>query len=202
MAGMDDGAVRLMTFDPPSRTWVKKPRVLRHHRTAVLSLAAIHAGGGALVGVSGSTDGCIALFNAGEESPPRGEEDVVWVRGLHQSGVNGCEVCPAADIWGEGFDAGAGGEPWCVVTAGDDEAVSLITVIVKHRDAGGGLQVLDDRRWRREGVHGSTIRGLCLCGGVVFTVGADQRVVGQTPRTNEVLFRVTSEVKFQFDSIP
>ena len=197
MAGMDDGAVRLMTFDPTSRSWTKKPRVLRHHRTAVLSLAVIHAGGGAVVGVSGSTDGCVALFNAGEDPPSRGEEGVVWVKELHQSGINGCEVCPAADIWGKGFHSGAGGESWCVVTAGDDEAVSLITVRVQQGDAGGGLQVLDDRRWRREGVHGSTIRGLCLCGGVVFTVGADQRVVGLMPRTEKVLFRVTCEVNFE-----
>ena len=40
-------------------------------------------------------------------------------------------------------------------------------LLVQREEEGG---------WRREGVHASTIRGMCVVGGVIFTVGADQRV--------------------------
>lgn len=57
--------------------------------------------------------------------------------------------------------------------AGDDEVVAVTTV----RPKPGGEGVEDaGRGWRMNGVHASTIRGMSIVAGVVFTVGADQRV--------------------------
>lgn len=122
---------------------------------------------------AGTTDGSVQVWKLEE-----GVEEVkamllVTLPSVHQSGINGL-----AATWVH--DQGQEGRTIKVVTAGDDQALTLTTLAFSQ--ARGGEVTMSDEPRRLPSAHSSAIKSLGLHEGssprdsLLFTVGLDQRV--------------------------